>query len=137
MFLAFWGSVPVQTICDHFALPQPLQNGHFYHLFKIVPFLECEVLFSSRFLAQCDSNVVLAFFVLVLDSLLFCDVHEEKGTKILQMGTRLWPIYVFFFNECAWKNTMRASMYNMEIKITGIIVLNLGLSVLEKHMRSC
>ena len=31
---------------------------------------------------------------------------------------------------------MRASTYNMDIKIILIIVLNLGLSVLEKHTRS-
>ena len=43
----------------------------------------------------------------------------------------------FFGNKIAWKNTMRARTYNTEIKITWIIVLNLGLSILEKHMRSC
>ena len=49
------------------------------------------------------------------------------------MGTRLWPIFflfnyllfLIFFYKYAWKSTMRASTYNMEIKITWIIVLNL------------
>ena len=72
--------------------------------------------FPGRFLAECDSNAVLAFLSFVFN--LFCDLLKEKATKILYVGTRLWPICFLFFTKCAWKNTMRASTYNMEIKIT-------------------
>ena len=38
-----------------------------------------------------------------------------------QVVTDLFSFFFFcffFFNKCAWKNTTRASTYNMEIKIT-------------------
>ena len=52
-------------------------------------------------------------------------------------GLFFFFFFFFFFSKCSWQNTMRASTCNREIKITLIIVLNLGLSGLEKHMRSC
>ena len=46
------------------------------------------------------------------------------------------------FSKCVYKNSMyfvsiRASTWSMEVKMSGIIVLNLGQSVFEKHMRNC
>ena len=46
-------------------------------------------------------------------------------------------LFLFFQEVRLEKHYMGASTYSMEIKITWIIFLNLGLTVLEKHMRSC
>ena len=83
------------------------------------------------------------FSVFVLHSLLFSICYKMYTKKKRQWFYSWAPgcgrsvFSFFFFNKCAWINIMRASTYNMEIKVTWIVVLNLGLGVLEKHMRSC
>ena len=63
--------------------------------------------FPGRFLAYCDSNVVLAFLDLSLFFIAFCfqfvcDVHKENigGHQVVA------DLLFFFLNKCAWKNTL-------------------------------
>lgn len=113
----------------------PFKNGAIFGVWGVFP---------GCFLAWCNSNVVLAFFVFDLHRafvlICFAMYTKKKWQRFYRWhGHQVVAdlFFVFVFNKCAWKNPMVASTYNMEIKITWIIVLNLRLSVLEKHMRSC
>ena len=60
-------------------------------------------LFPGRFLADCDSRVVLAFLSFVFN--LFCNVFKEKSDKGFIGGHKVEA------------DAMRNSRYNMENKI--------------------
>ena len=89
-----------------------------------MPFLECETPFPGRFLAYCDSNVVLAFLSLFFIAFCFQFVlrcTQRKSDKDFIGGHHVVAvlfIFLFFFFSISTlgKNTMQASTFNMEIK---------------------
>ena len=82
-----------------------------------MPFLECEVFFFSA-VSWHSATLVLFLLFCLLCSICFA-MYKKKSDKDFMGGHQIMAnLFVFFFDECAWKDTMRARTYNMEIKVT-------------------
>ena len=73
-----------------------LCNGHFCHLLKIVPFLECEVFFFSA-VSWHSATLVLFLLFCLLCSICFA-MYKKKSDKDFIGGHQIVAnLFVFFF----------------------------------------